>query len=442
MPPANWTEGINLVSKASPRHQRRRATPLSGGSKITTMTRNPSPSSTDAQTGLRHVALFMHGFEAGGAQRRTLALAGALAERGLQVDMVVVVRQGPLAAELPRFVRLVRVGGRAATLPPLSLSRPTRLLAGVHGLAEYLRESRPQVLVAAANHAIVAALAAHFLAGATGTRLVLRISNALTGGRDTIRDRLKRWTVRRFYGRADRVVAVSADMAREITTLVPALAARTEAAPNPVIPPDLQIRAAEPVDNPVYGSWFDDGGPPVILGLGRLEPQKDFPTLLRAVASLRRTRPVRLLILGDGGERAGLERLADGLGLGPDALCLPGFTANPFPVVARAACFVLSSRWEGMPGALIEAMALGCPVVSTDCPGGSREVLCDGALGPLVPVGDPGALAAAIARVLDSGADRAALRERAQDFTVDRAADAYLAALERALAGPVRSADA
>lgn len=377
---------------------------------------------------LSHVALFMHGFEAGGAQRRTLALAGALADRGLRVDMVVVRAEGPLRPELPGNVRLMEVGGRAARLPGFGGSRPTRLAAGIPGLVGYLRDIRPQVLMSAANHATLAAILAHRRAGVAETALVIRISNALIGGRDRPRDRLKRWMIRQLYGAADGVVAVSADMAREIGELVPGLADRTRVVGNPVVDAGLAARAALPPAHP----WLTDGGPPVLLAAGRMEPQKDFATLLRAAAHLRRTRPVRLLILGDGTQRAELERMAAELGLEADVLSMPGFDPNPLPAMAHAACFILSSRWEGMPGALIEAMAVGCPVVSTDCPGGSREVLLDGTLGPLVPVGDAGALAAAVAGVLDAPPTRSDLMARARDFSVETAAAGYHAALEAA----------
>lgn len=370
----------------------------------------------------------MHGFEAGGAQRRTLTLAGALAARGLEVDLVVAHGQGPLRAELPPAVRLVEVGGRPAALPGLRSSRATRLAAAIPGLVRYIRGTGPQVLMAAANHATLAAVLAHRRADRPGTALVIRVSNALIGGRNRPQDRLKRWTIRRFYGRADGVVAVSADLAREIAELVPDLAPCTRVVPNPVVDENLSSRAARPPSHP----WLTDGGPPVALAVGRMEAQKDFATLLRAMALVRRSRPARLLILGDGSERPMLTTLAQELGLGPDVLAMPGFDPNPFPAMARAACFVLSSRWEGMPGALIEAMALGCPVVSTDCPGGSREVLRDGALGPLVPVGNAEALATAVIELLETPPDRPALMARAQDFTVAASAAAYHAALEDA----------
>jgi glycosyltransferase involved in cell wall biosynthesis len=153
--------------------------------------------------------------------------------------------------------------------------------------------------------------------------------------------------------------------------------------------------------------------------------QKDFPTLLKAFARVRAVRPARLLILGEGKERTELEVLARELGVASD-VALPGFVPNPFPHMMRASVFVLSSAWEGLPGVLIEAMACGCPVVSTDCPSGPAEILDGGVYGPLVPVGDDAALAKAILSVLETPPDPERLRARAALFSTDHAADQYL----------------
>src|SRR5262249_43075680 len=144
--------------------------------------------------------------------------------------------------------------------------------------------------------------------------------------------------------------------------------------------------------------WFRPSAPPVVLGAGRLHAQKDFPTLLRAFAQVRAKREARLMILGEAKcaeYRTELMALAAQLGIADDVM-LPGFVANPFAYMARAAVFVLSSAWEGLPTVLIEALASGCPVVSTACPSGPREILENGKYGPLVPVGDDTALANAI----------------------------------------------
>jgi glycosyltransferase involved in cell wall biosynthesis len=178
--------------------------------------------------------------------------------------------------------------------------------------------------------------------------------------------------------------------------------------------------------------WFTSDGPPIILGVGNLKPQKDFATLIRAFARVRAERPARLVILGDarGPDKdasyvAALKGLPAQLGIEED-VSFAGFAENPYAYMSRAAVFVLSSAWEGFGNVLAEALACGCPVVSTDCPSGPAEILEHGRYGPLVPVGDDAALAAAICRVLDAPLSRGELTGRAALFTVERAVDQYI----------------
>ena len=193
---------------------------------------------------------------------------------------------------------------------------------------------------------------------------------------------------------------------------------------NPVVTPDLLEQAAAPLDHP----WFGPDQPPVILGVGRLHPQKDYPTLLRAFAKLRAQRQARLVIIGEGGERPALESLAAELGVDGD-VDLPGFTRNPYRFMGRAAIVALSSRWEGSPNILVEAMACGTPVVATDCPSGPAETLENGRYGRLVPMGDPAALADALGRTLDAPPPVDDLIARSRDFEMAAASLAYLRVL-------------
>jgi glycosyltransferase involved in cell wall biosynthesis len=230
---------------------------------------------------------------------------------------------------------------------------------------------------------------------------------------------LARW----LYPKAYKVVAVSQGVAADTARFYRLPLDKVEFIYNPVVTPELISLSMQPVEHP----WFSPGEPSVILGVGRLTRQKDFSTLLRAFALVRRERPMRLVIVGDGEERARLCALAHQLGIDEDVL-LAGFDANPYRYMRRASVFVLSSRWEGLPSVLIEAIACGTPVVSTDCPSGPREILEDGKWGKLVPVGDPDKLAEAIIDTLDNppAYDPAV---RAADFSVERAVEGYLNAL-------------
>jgi len=231
----------------------------------------------------------------------------------------------------------------------------------------------------------------------------------------------------RLYPQAHNIVAVSQGVAEDLSTLIQLSPDRVTVIYNPVITPNLLEQALAPLTHP----WFEREQPPVILGAGRLSLQKDFPTLLRAFALVRQHRPARLVILGEGEERANLERLAIELGIQND-VSMPGFVDNPFAFMAKASVFVLSSAWEGFGNVLVEALACGCPVVATDCRSGPREILDNGRYGRLVPVGDHEALAKAILETLDNPdfpADRQTRIQRAMEFSVDAAVDKYLKVL-------------
>ena len=237
------------------------------------------------------------------------------------------------------------------------------------------------------------AITANELSGAT-TRVAVSVHTTLSEAVPNVgnlRGRLVRYCVQLFYPLAYAVVAVSQGVAEDLicTTRIPE--SKVRVIYNPVVTPELFVRASEPLDHP----WFIPGEPPVVLGVGSLRGAKDFATLIRAFALLRKEYPARLIILGEGQERPQLEALVRELGIEEDVI-LPGFDENPYNYMKQARVFVLSSQREGLPTVLIEAMALGTPVVSTDCPNGPREILEGGKWGTLVPRGNPEELAKAI----------------------------------------------
>ena len=357
------------------------------------------------------VAFLLHAPSGGGAQRRTIRLASALAGRGMAASLLFIARDGPLADQIPAGLPVTVLGA-----PPVP--RGWQCGAAVPALARHLRADPPAVLVAAANHVHLTALAAHALAGRP-CRLVIRASNHLVGGGRgrPVRDWLRRRAAR-LYEHADLVVAVSEEIAHQTRALAPS--APVVRLPNPVVDDSFPARMAQPVKHP----WLPPRQTPVILGVGRLDRQKDFPTLLRAAARIG----ARVILLGDGPERTHLEQLGRALGIQVD---LPGFVPDPLPWMAQCGAFCVSSAWEGMPGALIEAMACGAPVVATACPGGTVEAVEGGRLAPLVPVGDDAVMAAALAAVLRRPPDPAALKRKAAEHSVAASAEAWAAALGR-----------
>jgi len=376
----------------------------------------------------RHLALFIYGLTGGGATRRTLTLAEGFMGCGHRVDLVTVSAEGPLASSVPAGVRLVTLRSAAIRLTGWLgwRKRRSQILASIPALARYLRREQPDVLMSAANHVHLSALWARRLSG-THVPLVLRTSNRLTqshlGGVKRPRP-LRLRLARRWYGWADAAIAVSQGIADDLLAHTALPAASVHTIYNPTYMPESIEKAKAPIDHP----WLETGQPPVILGAGRLNPQKDFATLVRAFARVRAQHPARLVILGDGSQRGEILGLAQRLGVAAD-LDLPGFVDNALAWMSRSAVFVLSSVWEGFPAVLIEAMASGCPVVSTDCPSGPAEILDGGRYGRLVPTADDAAMADAILASVQGPADPERLRARAAEFAVDRAIDRYLEVL-------------
>ena len=401
-----------------------------------------SPPSQTTRPG-RRVALVFASFSGGGIERSMLKLSRALLAQGLAVDLVVGEAEGELTAEVPQQatvveaepsslwrVRFAALAADRATLGLLMTRKlrplkPLRRLRRLPTLVRYLEGARPDaVLAAEAHHNLMMVWARHV--ARVDCRIVL--SEHVQASRHE--SRFNPWAsddllplLRRAYLKADAIVAVSDGLADDLAACSEIPRNRITRVYNPVVEPDLLLGARQPLDHP----WFATGAPPVILGAGRLHPQKDFATLIRAFAALHARRPVRLVILGtrtDTEYAAALQALATELGVAQDVE-MPGFARNPFPFMSRAAVFVLSSRYEGLGNVLIEALACGTPVVSTDCPSGPAEVLDNGQFGPLVPVGDDAALACAIEHVLDDPPAAQSLRARARLFTVERAAERY-----------------
>lgn len=331
------------------------------------------------------IALFLPSLEGGGAERVMLQLARGFRERGLAVDVVVFNAAGAYADDIPRGVRLVNLRAR-------------RALTSLPALVRYLRRDRPTVLVVTSTHASLVAVVAKLLARVP-THLVVRQAETFSvAARDAFRGMraVIPWLVRRLYPLVDTIIAGSAGVADDLASAAGLSRDRIAVIPSPVVAPELFAQAREPLDHP----WFAPGADPVVLGVGRLTDVKDYATLIRAFALVRDRQSARLLILGEGEERARLEAMVRAMGLS-ESVALPGFVRNPFAFMTQAAVFVLSSRSEGSPGALIQALACGARVVATDCRNGPREILDGGRFGRLVPVGDVAALAAAIGAALN-----------------------------------------
>ncbi len=362
----------------------------------------------------------------GGAERIVLRLARGLIERGYRVDILLFEKIETLKDEIPPEARCflleqkrihgfrdrIRLARRFGSRILKNLR--TDLLKDARSVAAYIDEERPDCILPS-------------LPGAkSATLLALCFTRLNPVVIPTVHIVLMH-TKRRFrklyailFPTADRVVAVSDGVADSITLKINFPREEISRIYNPVVTEEIAELAHLVPDHP----WMSDDGPPVILAAGRLARAKDFPTLLKAFRRVSRNRDVRLIILGEGSWRKRLEKMIRKLGI-QKKVSLPGWASNPYAFMSRASLFVLSSKYEGLPTVLIEAMACGCPCVSTNCRAGASEILDDGRFGPLVPVGDDSALAAAMERVLDSPPDEDTLLVRAREFSFDASVDQY-----------------
>ena len=371
----------------------------------------------------KRIAVLLPSLEGGGAQRRMVELINGFVALRREVDLLVVETVGELGDRLDPAVRVIGVGGPSAN---------KRTIAAA--ISNHLQQAPPSVLLS--GSAAVQPFAVRALARPRPCPLILRADSHphRTFPWSLIRQRLlephRRRQRLRQYGSADLVIAVAEDVAATIRRANAATPVVTIL--NPVLSETFFASANQPVELP----WPDEPGVALILGIGRLAVAKDFPTLLRAFAQLRKSRPARLVILGQGWdhERAALLRLARRLGVDRD-FALPGTTDGVASWLKRADVFVSSSLWEGSAGALIEALAMGCPIVATDCVGSARDLLNDEALGILVPPRKPRIMAEAIAAQLDraDGHQRRLLMAAAKPYRVGNRAAEYLAAIDHCL---------
>jgi len=362
---------------------------------------------------VERIALVVSDFEAGGVERTFANLATGLARLGVTTDLIAGRANHPFLADLDPAVRVLPLAGERLGF-----------------LQDYLRECRPEVLVSGKLADDYAALAAR--QGLEGsTRIVAAVGTVLSARFaahrfNPVRTWLATRRIRDQYGHLDGITAVSTAVADDLRRAFRVGRIPLAVLPNPVIPADLADLAHAPCPHP----WLAPDEPPVILAIGGLRKVKDCPTLIRAFAQVSKRLNSRLLILGEGKERAHLTALARRLKIG-DRFDLPGFVDTPFPYLSRAAVLALSSRREGLGNVLVEALALGIPVVATNCQGGVRELLQDGRVGTLVPVGDAAALADALSQTLAAvatgGLDRERLRRTAEPYGLMPAARAHLA---------------
>ncbi|MGC8947524.1 MAG: glycosyltransferase [Anaerolineae bacterium] len=353
----------------------------------------------------------------GGAERACVNLLRHLDRSRFGLSLALFRKEGTYLGDVPADVTVYDFGSPGG--------RDLRL---VWHLAQLLRHLQPDIVFSVLRYTnVLSLLAAH--TAQSRVRIVINEQNRLRDefalyGWGWLKERVVRW----LYPQASAITAISQGIKQELVQDFHLPDSKIWVIHNPVDLKVIRSMGNESVDHP----WFD-GSVPIVLAAGRLHPQKGFDYLIRAFRHVQAAMPARLVILGEGPSRRSLERLVVELDLA-DRVALPGFQRNPFRFIARASVFVLSSLYEGFGNVIVEAMALGVPVVATRCPSGPDEIIEDGVNGLLVPVADEIALAEAILRMLRDETLAARLRqrgpERAAAFDASHIAAQYAALFE------------
>ena len=388
-----------------------------------------------------HAALVIPSLRIGGAERSTLRIARGLVERGHRVDVVLLGSTNALWHDVPSGAHTIGLppSNSNESIPlrdylaiqaqvgfPLSPLVKRDYVRNAISLGAYIDDQRPDIVLPTLPGAKIAT----FL---TARRTVFKPRIVPIFRNHLLRRSWKeRLLISRLIHRVDHSIAVSDGVADSIRGNFSVAGERVTRIYNPVLVPELHHLADAKPEHP----WFADPNIPIVLAAGRLDRVKDFPTLIRAFWLTRRKRIVRLILLGDGGWRSRLERQVRKLGLA-DSVSMPGWVANPYSYMRRASAFLLSSRFEGLGNVLVEALACGCPCASTDCPAGPSEILANGRVGPLVPVGDPGALSTALEKLLDNPPDPTTLQEGIERFSYESAIARYEHLIHQVLRKPI-----
>ncbi|MES9930000.1 MAG: glycosyltransferase [Candidatus Thiodiazotropha sp. 6PDIVS] len=360
------------------------------------------------------IACFLATSGHSGVDRLAKNLLPGMAQAGYQVDLLKIQNHGPeLIRPLAENLRVVEF-------------KTKHVYTALPELIAYLKKNRPDVLLSDKDRVNRTALIANALTGGRA-RVVLRTGTTVSknlASRSRFDRFIQRNSMRYLYRHADAILMPSVGAADDFANYIGVDRSSISVVPSPIITPRYYERLNQPLDHP----WFKAGEPKVILGVGELCRRKDFTTLIRAFALLKDRYDCRLMIIGEGRARERLEAEVKRLNL-EDRVALPGFVDTPYPYMREAGLFVLSSLWEGLGAVLVEALAAGTPVASTNCPSGPEELLGDLPGEPLAEPGDEVSLAEAMARQLDNPLPAERLKAAAAPYTLENSVAGYLKAM-------------
>jgi glycosyltransferase involved in cell wall biosynthesis len=360
------------------------------------------------------ISFFMPSLAGGGAERVVLNLIRGFQRHDIQIDLLVASTDGELLSQIPEGINFVDL-------------KTKRVLRSVFSLAYFLHKNRPDILFSAMDHANLVAIWAAILS-ANPVKRVISVHQVGTKYREIdirFREKVVQSLLKIFFRYAHQIVAVSNGVADDLIQKMHIKPEKIKTIGNPILFRD-QLNALKD-KLPTKPAGLNR-----IVSVGRLVKEKDFHTLITAFYLVNKRMPGHLLVYGEGPERESLEQQWCQFGLSA-CVDFPGFTGDVFSAFQAADLCVVSSLTEGFGNVIVEALACGVPVVSTDCPTGPREILQDGKYGILVPVQDPEKMADAMIKALGECVDRKKLQERADDFTIEKITDEYLSLFEKLL---------
>lgn len=360
----------------------------------------------------KKIAFFLPDLRMGGAEHMMAVIASAIAKRGYIVDFVLVKAEGPYLSHLDEKVRIIDLNKKSTYL-------------SLFDLINYFRKNKPDFVLSSLDLTNMVALIARSVAKYPKYSIIRLANTQSIVSRSPIKKIIEKYLIKILYPKADAIVAVSRSVSDDFKSYTNINHPSIEVIFNPIINERIIQRANEPNNHP----WFNPKTVPVIIAIGRLSEQKNFSLLLQSFAKVLESTKARLIIFGEGPLRSDLENLVKELNL-QDAVLLPGVVANPYNYLNNADLFVSSSNYEGLPNALVEALACECPVVSTDCQSGPREILDNGKYGILVEPSDVNGLARAILQSLNSE-KKSIPSTWLEQFTEDIIVNKYLKLLEQ-----------
>ena len=361
------------------------------------------------------LTIFMPSLHVGGAEMVVIRLLEGLVAKGIKVDLVLATKVGVLRKDIPNEVNLIDLNA-------------SRTIYSLYKLIRYLRNNKPKKLLSHLQRANRIAILAKIIARSnTDIYLVNHTMASIAKENASLFHKILSFISYRYlYGYATKLIHVSNGAARDLEKVLNISEGSVEVIYNPVVTKEmLNGKKYKSIPHP----WFLENKIPVVISAGSFRKVKRYDILIKAFYIIQKKMKSRLIILGDGPLRNSLEDLVKELEL-TETVSMPGFVDNVYNYMNNASVFVLSSQWEALPTVIIEALACGCQIVSTNCPNGPYEILEGGKYGRLIEMNSPQALASAIEESINSPIPKKILRDKASQFTVNEATEKYIEVLD------------